>query len=95
MLTSDTVPSIPRARRHAQSAGGTGRLSGLHRPQALATCKQWGRVAETLAADKDAHLVVTGYPVLDKETEAIVVLGQSVTMTLSTTSRQGKRPSGK
>jgi hypothetical protein len=52
-------------------------------------------VAETLAADKDDHLVVTGYPVLDKETEAIVVLGQSVTTTLSTTSRQWKRPSGK
>ncbi|MFO7539269.1 MAG: hypothetical protein R6X32_14605 [Chloroflexota bacterium] len=56
--------------------------------QAVATCKQWEKVAEALAADENDRLVVTGYRVLDKETEAIVVLGQSVT----TTSQQGKRP---
>jgi hypothetical protein len=49
-------------------------------------------VAEALAADENDRLDVTGYPVLDKETEAIVVLGQSVTTALSTTSQQGKRP---
>ena len=51
--------------------------------------KQWERVAEALASDEEDRLIVTGYPVLDKQTEAIVVLGQSV----STTSEQEqKRP---
>jgi hypothetical protein len=54
--------------------------------------KQWERVAEALAADENDRLVVTGYPVLDKETEAIVVLGQSVT---TTSQQEKKRPSGK
>jgi hypothetical protein len=44
-------------------------------------------MAEALAADENDRLVVTGYPVLDKEAEAIVVLGQSITMKLTTTSR--------
>jgi len=59
--------------------------------------KQWDRVAETLAADEADRLVVTGYPVLDKQTEAIVVLGQSVSTKLTTTTglQERKRPSGK
>jgi hypothetical protein len=85
--TSATAMPIPRG----VSKATTGRLSGFHRPPALATCQQWDKVAETLAADENDCLVVTGYPVLDKETEAIVVLGQYVT----TSSQQGKRPSGK
>ena len=56
--------------------------------------KQWGRVAEALAADENDRLVVIGYPVLDKKTEAIVVLGQSVSTKLTTTSseQEKKRP---
>jgi hypothetical protein len=54
--------------------------------------KQWDRVAEALPSDEDDQLVVIGYPVLDKETEAIVVLGQSVT---TTSQQEKKRPSGK
>jgi hypothetical protein len=58
--------------------------------------KQYKKVAETLAADEadrlvNHHLVVTGYPVLDKQTEAIVVLGQSVSRKLATTSQQEKK----
>jgi hypothetical protein len=49
-------------------------------------------VAESLAANENDRLVVTGYPMLDKETEAIVVLGQSVSTKLTTTtSRQEKK----
>ena len=40
--------------------------------------KQWDKVAPKIAKDESAHLFITGYPVLDKKTEAIVVLGQSV-----------------
>ena len=54
----------------------------------MATCKQWERVAEALAADENDCLVVTGYPMLDKETAAIVVLGQSVSTKLTTTTSQ-------
>jgi hypothetical protein len=54
--------------------------------------QQWERVAEALAADENDRLVVTGYPVLDKETEAIVVLGQSV---ITTSQQEKKRPSDK
>jgi hypothetical protein len=83
-LTSDTAPSIPRGVPKAPEAPVV-YLVFIAR-------QQWERVAEVLAADEEDQLVVTGYPVLDKETEAIVILGQSVTTTLSTTSRQGKRP---
>jgi hypothetical protein len=80
-LTSDTAPSIPRGVPKAPEASVV-YLVFIAR-------KQWDRVAEALAADEEDRLVVTGYPVLDKETEAIVVLGQSVT----TTSQQAqKRP---
>jgi hypothetical protein len=83
-LTSDTAPSIPRGVPKAPEAPVV-YLVFIAR-------KQWDRVAEALAADEEDQLIVTGYPVLDKQTEAIVVLGQSVT----TTSRQEKkRPSGK
>jgi hypothetical protein len=54
----------------------------------VATCIQWERVAEALAADENDRLVVTGYPMLDKETAAIVVLGQSVSTKLTTTTSQ-------
>jgi hypothetical protein len=86
-LTSDKAPSVPRGVPKAPEDPVV-YLVFIAR-------KQWERVAAVLAADEEDHLVVTGYPVLDKQTEAIVVLGQSVTTTLSTTSRQGKRPSGK
>jgi hypothetical protein len=83
-LTSDTTPSIPRGVPQAPEAPVV-YLVFIAR-------KQWEKVAEALAADEDDRLIVTGYPVLDKKTEAIVVLGQSV----STTSEQEqKRPSGK
>jgi hypothetical protein len=86
-LTSDKAPSIPRGVPKAPEAPVV-YLVFIAR-------KQWERVAGALAADENDRLVVTGYPVLDKETEAIVVLGQSVSTKLTTTSRQGKRPSGK
>jgi hypothetical protein len=83
-LTSDRAPSIPRGVPKAPEAPVV-YLVFIAR-------KQWERVAEALAADEDDRLVVTGYPVLDKETEAIVVLGQSVT---TTSQQEKKRPSGK
>ena len=73
-LTSEKAPSIPRGVPKAPEAPVV-YLVFIAR-------KQWERVAESLAADEDDRLVVTGYPVLDKETEAIVVLGQSVTTTI-------------
>jgi hypothetical protein len=82
-LTSEKAPSIPRGVPKAPDAPVV-YLVFIAR-------KQWEKVAEALAADENDRLVVTGYPVLDKETEAIVVLGQYVT----TSSQQGKRPSGK
>jgi hypothetical protein len=78
-LTSDKAPSIPRGVPRAPEDPVV-YLVFIAR-------KQWDRVAEALAADEEDQLVVTGYPVLDKETEAIVLLGQSVT----TTSRQEKK----
>ena len=56
--------------------------------------KQWERVAEALASDEEDRLIVTGYPVLDKQTEAIVVLGQSVStkLTTITSQQEQKRP---
>jgi hypothetical protein len=78
-LTSDKAPSIPRGVPRAPEDPVV-YLVFIAR-------KQWDRVAEALAADEEDQLVVTGYPVSDKETEAIVLLGQSVT----TTSRQEKK----
>ena len=88
-LTSDTTPSIPRGVPQAPEAPVV-YLVFIAR-------QQWERVAEALAADENDRLVVIGYPVLDKQTEAIVVLGQSVSTKLTTTtSKQGKkRPFGK
>ena len=88
-LTSDTTPSIPRGVPQAPEAPVV-YLVFIAR-------KQWEKVAGALAADENDRLVVTGYPVLDKETEAIVVLGQSVSTKLTTTTSQQeqKRPSGK
>jgi hypothetical protein len=83
-LTSDRAPSIPRGVPKAPEAPVV-YLVFIAR-------QQWERVAEALAADENDRLVVTGYPVLDKETEAIVVLGQSVT---TTSQQEQKRPSGK
>jgi hypothetical protein len=83
-LTSDRAPSIPRGVPKAPEAPVV-YLVFIAR-------KQWERVAETLAADEEDRLVVTGYPVLDKETEAIVVLGQSVT---TTSQQEKKRPFSK
>jgi hypothetical protein len=83
-LTRDKAPSIPRGVPKAPETPVV-YLVFIAR-------KQWDRVAEALAADEDDRLVVTGYPVLDKETEAIVVLGQSVT---TTSQQEKKRPSGK
>jgi hypothetical protein len=83
-LTSDKAPSIPRGVPKAPETPVV-YLVFIAR-------KQWERVAEALAADEDDRLVVTGYPVLDKETEAIVVLGQSV---ITTSQQEKKRPFGK
>jgi hypothetical protein len=83
-LTSDKAPSIPRGVPKAPEAPVV-YLVFIAR-------QQWERVAESLAADENDRLVVTGYPVLDKETEAIVVLGQSVT---TTSQQEKKRPSSK
>ena len=83
-LTSDTAPSIPRGVPKAPDAPVV-YLVFIAR-------KQWEKVAEALTAAENDRLVVTGYPVLDKETEAIVVLGQSVT---TTSQQEQKRPSGK
>jgi hypothetical protein len=80
-FTSDKAPSIPRGVPKAPETPVV-YLVFIAR-------KQWERVAESLAADEDDRLVVTGYPVLDKETEAIVVLGQSVT---TTSQQEKKRP---
>ncbi len=88
-LTSDRAPSIPRGVPKAPEAPVV-YLVFIAR-------QQWERVAEALAADEAERLVVTGYPVLDKQTEAIVVLGQSVSTKLTTTTSQQerKRPSGR
>jgi hypothetical protein len=51
--------------------------------------KQWQKVADALDKDEEDRLIVTGYPVLDKKTEAIVLLAQTVT----TANQQKKRPS--
>ena len=83
-ITSDKAPSIPRGVPKAPDAPVV-YLVFIAR-------QQWERVAEALAADENDRLVVTGYPVLDKQTEAIVVLGQSVT---TTSQQEKKRPSGK
>ena len=83
-LTSDTAPAIPRGVPKAPDAPVV-YLVFIAR-------KQWDKVAEALAADEDDRLVVTGYPVLDKKTEAIVVLGRYVTLT---SQQDQKRPSGK
>jgi hypothetical protein len=83
-LTSDRAPSIRRGVPKAPESPVV-YLVFIAR-------KQWERVAKALAADEDDRLVVTGYPVLDKQAEAIVVLGQSVTMT---SQQEQKRPSGK
>jgi hypothetical protein len=80
-LTSDTAPSIPRGVPKAPEAPVV-YLVFIAR-------QQWERVAEALATDENDRLVVMGYPVLDKETEAIVVLGQSVT---TTSQQEQKRP---
>jgi hypothetical protein len=62
-----------------------------------ALCKSRANRLRSSTADEDDRLVVTGYPVLDKKTEAIVVLGQSVSTKLTTIARQQekKRPFGK
>ena len=83
-LTSEKAPSIPRGVPKAPEAPVV-YLVFIAR-------QQWDKVAEALAADEDDRLVVTGYPVLDKQTEAIVVLGQSVT---TTSQQEQKRPSDK
>jgi len=92
-LTSDKAPSIPRGVPKAPEAPVV-YLVFIAR-------KQWDRVAEALTADEEDqlvnhHLVATGYPVLDKQTEAIVVLGQSVSTKLTTTTglQERKRPFG-
>ena len=80
-LTSDKAPSIPRGVPKAPEAPVV-YLVFIAR-------QQWEKVAEALTADENDRLVVTGYPVLDKQTEAIVVLGQSVT---TTSQQEKKRP---
>jgi len=82
-LTSAKVPALPK---------------GLPEPPAgtrytvFVACKQWGKIAEALAADAEDAAIIEGYAALDPRVEGIAVYATSATTKRTQVAKRAATP---